>query len=229
MIKRTKFNVSLLGEASVGKTCMINSLKGFPFDENQIATIGIDDVMDQAKFENNSYKFKIFDTAGQERYRSISTQTVQLADGFLIVFAVDSKQSFERVNYWIETIADKVSINQKALILVGNKCDVDENKRQVTKEAAEEFAASNKMKYFETSAKTGAKIKEVFKQLYKDIYILSKKLDKKEGDNFKLDDDVVEDNDNNEENKEQNKEQNNDKNNKDNKKKNKKKKNGGKC
>ena len=220
MIKRTKFNVSLLGEASVGKTCMINSLKGFPFDENQIATIGIDDVMDQAKFENNSYKFKIFDTAGQERYRSISTQTVQLADGFLIVFAVDSKQSFERVSYWIETITDKVNINQKALILVGNKCDVDEDKKQVTRETAEELAKSYKMKYFETSAKTGSNIKNVFHQLYKDIYVLSKKLDKKEGDNFKLDN-VVEDNDDNEENKEQN----NDKNDKDNKK----KKSGGKC
>ena len=222
MIKRTKFNVSLLGEASVGKTCMINSLKGFPFDENQIATIGIDDVMDQAKLENNSYKFKIFDTAGQERYRSISTQTVQLADGFLIVFAVDNKQSFDRVSYWIETITDKVNINQKALILVGNKCDVEDDKKQVTRETAEELAKSYKMKYFETSAKTGSNIKEVFNQLYKDIYVLSKKLDKKEGDNFKLDN-VVEDNDNSEENKEQN----NDKNDKDNKKK--KKKNGGKC
>ena len=224
MIKRTKFNVSLLGEASVGKTCMINSLKGFPFDENQIATIGIDDVMDQAKFENNSYKFKIFDTAGQERYRSISTQTVQLADGFLIVFSVESKQSFDRVSYWIETITDKVNINQKALILVGNKSDVEEDKKQVTREMAEELAKSYKMKYFETSAKTGSNIKEVFNQLYKDIYALNKKLDKKEGDNFKLDN-VVEDNDDNEENKEQN----NDKNDKDNKKKNKKKKSGGKC
>ena len=185
MIKRTKFNVSLLGDTSVGKTCMINSLKGFPFDANQIATIGIDDVMDEAKFENVSYKFKIFDTAGQERYNSISTQTVQLADGFLIVFAVDNPDSFDKISLWIETIEDKVNINQKAIILVGNKCDIKNEERKIDKSKAEEFANSHKMKYYETSAKTGENIKIVFNQLYTDIYNLSKKLEKKE-DNIKL-------------------------------------------
>ena len=73
MIKRTKFNVSLLGDTAVGKTCLVNSLKGLGFDENQIATIGVDDVIDEAKFDKKMYKFKIFDTAGQERYTSIST------------------------------------------------------------------------------------------------------------------------------------------------------------
>ena len=185
MIKRTKFNVSLLGDTSVGKTCMINSLKGFPFDANQIATIGIDDVMDEAKFENVSYKFKIFDTAGQERYNSISTQTIQLADGFLIVFAVDNPDSFDKISLWIETIEDKVNINQKAIILVGNKCDIKNEERKIDKSKAEEFANSHKMKYYETSAKTGENIKIVFNQLYTDIYNLSKKLEKKE-DNIKL-------------------------------------------
>ncbi len=178
MIKRTKFNVCLLGDSQVGKTCLVNSLKGFPFDENQIATIGVDDVLDEAKFDGKTYKFKIFDTAGQERYKSISSNTVQIADGFLLVFSVCNKESFERISYWINTIEDKVNIKEKVIILIGNKIDMD--KRVVTHEEADDFAKSHKMKYFETSAKTGFQIKESFNQLYEDIYNLNKKLGKNE-------------------------------------------------
>ena len=184
MIKRTKFNVSLLGDATVGKTCLVNSLKGLGFDENQIATIGVDDVIDEAKFDNKTYKFKIFDTAGQERYTSISTNTIQLADGFFLVFAVDNKNSFERITFWMQNIEEKVQINHKVIIIIGNKIDVQGDKRVVSNEEALQFAKKYKLKYLETSAKTGFRVKEAFKTLYEDIYELNKKLDK--NDNIKL-------------------------------------------
>ena len=178
MIKRSKFNISLLGDSHVGKTCIVNSLKGNPFDEGQIATIGIDDIMDEAKFDNKIYKFKIFDTAGQERYKSISTTTIQISDGFLLVFSVCDKESFEHISYWINSIEEKVDIKEKVMILIGNKIDIDE--RIVTHEEAVDFAKEHKIKYFETSAKTGFQIKESFKQLYEDIYNLNKQLGKNE-------------------------------------------------
>jgi small GTP-binding protein len=184
MIKRTKFNVSLLGDATVGKTCLVNSLKGLGFDENQIATIGVDDVIDEAKFDNKIYKFKIFDTAGQERYTSISTNTIQLADGFFLVFAVDNKNSFERITFWMQNIEEKVQINHKVIIIIGNKIDVQGDKRVVSNEEALQFAKKYKLKYLETSAKTGFRVKEAFKTLYEDIYELNKKLDN--DDNIKL-------------------------------------------
>ena len=184
MIKRTKFNVSLLGDTSVGKTCLVNSLKGLGFDENQIATIGVDDVIDEAKFDNKMYKFKIFDTAGQERYTSISTNTIQLADGFFLVFAVDNKNSFDRITFWMQNIEEKVEINHKVIIIIGNKIDVQGDKRVVSNEEALQFAKKYKLKYLETSAKTGFRVKEAFKTLYQDIYELNKKLDK--NDNIKL-------------------------------------------
>ena len=184
MIKRTKFNISLLGDATVGKTCLVNSLKGLGFDENQIATIGVDDVIDEAKFDNKIYKFKIFDTAGQERYTSISTNTIQLADGFFLVFAVDNKNSFERITFWMQNIEEKVQINHKVIIIIGNKIDVQGDKRVVSNEEALQFAKKYKLKYLETSAKTGFRVKEAFKTLYEDIYELNKKLDN--DDNIKL-------------------------------------------
>jgi len=176
MIKRTKFNVSILGESSVGKTSMINSLKGFEFDPNQIATIGVDDFTDEAKFENKEYKFKIFDTAGQERYKCISTNTIQLADGFLIVFSVTDKKSFELLDKWVNNINDSVDIKSKILILAGNKADIEDDKREVSREEAENYANLNNFLYFETSAKSGLNIKEVFNKLYEDIFNLNKKL-----------------------------------------------------
>ena len=176
MIKRTKFNISMLGESRVGKTSMINSLKGLEFDPNQIATIGVDDFIDEAKFENKEYKFKIFDTAGQERYKCISTNTIQLADGFLIVFSVTDKKSFELLDKWINNINDSVDINSKILILAGNKADIEDDKREVSREEAENYANLNNFLYFETSAKSGLNIKEVFNKLYEDIFNLNKKL-----------------------------------------------------
>ena len=180
MIKRTKFNVSILGESSVGKTSMINNLKGYEFDPTQIATIGVDDFSDEVEFENKKYKFKIFDTAGQERYKSISTNTIQLADGFLIVFSVEDKNSFELLDKWINCINEKVDIKSKIIILAGNKADIDDDKREVSREEAENYAKSKNLIYFETSAKSGLNIKEAFNKLYEDIFNLNKKfMDKK--------------------------------------------------
>ena len=71
MIKRTKFNVIILGDFYVEKTCLVNALKGVEFNENQLSTIGIDDIIDEAMIENKKYMFKIFDTAGQEKYQTV--------------------------------------------------------------------------------------------------------------------------------------------------------------
>ena len=180
MIKRTKFNVSILGESTVGKTSMINNLKGYEFDPVQIATIGVDDFSDEVEFENKKYKFKIFDTAGQERYKSISTNTIQLADGYLIVFSVEDKKSFELLDKWLNCINEYVDIKSKIIILAGNKADIDDDKREVSREEAENYAKSKNLIYFETSAKSGLNIKEAFNKLYEDIFNLNKKfMDKK--------------------------------------------------
>ena len=180
-IKRTKFNVSLLGETQVGKTCMVQVLTGTPFSDIHLSTIGIDSFTDSAKFDNVEYKFKIFDTAGQERYRNVSNTTINIADGFLMVFSVDNRETFERINDWINVISDEVNLEEKVIFLVGNKIDVE--KREVSNEEGINFAKEKNIKYFETSAKTGFGIKETFKQLYQDIYELFKKSNKLEINN----------------------------------------------
>ena len=176
-IKRTKFNICLLGESKVGKTCMTSVYIGQPFDENTLTTLGLENIADKFEIEGKVYTFKIFDTAGQERYKSIAQSTIQISDGFLIVFDVNEKSTFESVINWINYIDERVDIAEKVLILVGNKIDIEE--REVTREEAEYFAKDKNMKYFETSAKTGAGIKEVFQELYKDVYNKCKSMSKK--------------------------------------------------
>ena len=172
-IKRKKFNVSLLGESEVGKTRLTNCyLQKENFGEIALTTIGIESIMDKAIFDGEEYKFKIYDTAGQERYRSISKSSIKITEGFLLVFSVDNKKSFEHINYWYNSIKEEADIQKKVIILVGNKIDLEN--REVSNEEATRYANSKNIKYFETSAKTGYGVKEVFNELYQDVYNLYK-------------------------------------------------------
>ena len=170
-IKRKKFNVSLLGESQVGKTCMASVLTGAEFNEKNLTTIGMDTFLDKAIIDGKEYKFKIFDTNGQERYNSITDTTIKIADGFLLVFSVDKKLSFQRIQHWIEVIENSADLRKKAAILVGNKIDMPN--REVTNQEALAFAKERNMEYIETSAKTGFQIKEVFRKIYQQIYRLN--------------------------------------------------------
>ena len=174
MIQRKKFNISLLGESQVGKTCMLTCLKNGKFQDEGISTIGLDSYIDEAVLNGKKYKFKIFDTAGQERFRSVSKNTIKFSDGFMIIFSVINRESFLKIEEWIDCIKSEVDISTKSIFLIGNKIDLPN--RVILNEEAYEYAKTNKIKYFETSAKTGHGIKEVFEQLYQDIYNLQKEL-----------------------------------------------------
>ena len=177
-IQRTKFNISILGESQVGKTSMISVKSGLQFNEKQIATVGIDNFIDKKVIDNQEYKFKFFDTAGQERYNSISAQTIKIADGFILVFSVTDRGSLEKISFWMKSIEENTNIKDKVIILVGNKIDME---REISHEEANNFAKENNLKYFETSAKTGYGIDETFNQLYQDIYELNKKDNQENG------------------------------------------------
>ena len=166
-ISKKKFNVIILGEGKVGKTSIIMRLIGKQFQESTLSTAGIDYFNHEKEIEGVKYKFKIFDTAGQERYRSISSSTVKLADGFIVVFALNDRSSFQQVKYWISQIEEQSDLTKKPLLIVGNKSDLT---REVTEEEGSNYATTNNLKYYETSAKTGHNIVEVFDILFNEIY-----------------------------------------------------------
>jgi small GTP-binding protein len=184
-IARKKFNINFLGDTSVGKTSIIKRHVNKTFDENAIATIGIDNIKDEKEFDKKKYSFKIYDTAGQERYKSISLNYIKLGDGFLLVFAVDKRETFDKLEEWVQNIYDSVPVEEKVIFLVGNK--IDSPDRVVTKEEAEAYAKKKNFTYYETSAKTGEGIEQLFDELYNKIYNLNKKADKNsKGEKIKL-------------------------------------------
>ena len=166
--KINKLFISVLGYWQVGKSCMISNLLGFPFDNYIVATRGLDYTNISVNLNNKEIKLKICDTVGGPKYRNISSSTIPISDGFLLVFSLDLRPSFEEIKYWLNIIKDYFDMNEKAIIIVGNKNDID--KREISYEEASKFAELNNFKYFETSAINGNNIQNVFNVLYNDTY-----------------------------------------------------------
>ena len=157
-IKRKVIRISMLGDSSVGKTSIINSFLNVEFNNTLLSNIGIEKTETKMKMKDgNEMKLIIWDTAGQERFHSISTGTIKNSQGIVVSFDLTNKKTFLNVKKWLEDIRDN---NDKIpIVLFGNKCDILE-KREVEEEQAEEFAKTNNLTYFETSAKENININE---------------------------------------------------------------------
>ena len=109
-------------------------------------------------------KFRILDTAGEEDYQTMMDEWIKAADGFLLLFAINDKESFDALKEKLLRIK-KNSKAQAPIVLVGNKCDL-EDKRQIDKQQGMDFAQQIGAKYYETSALTDANgnCKIVFQQ-----------------------------------------------------------------
>ena len=173
---RTKFNISILGESYVGKTSLVEIITGFDFNPTKIATVGIEHSYLNKEFDGEMRRFQIFDTAGQEKYHSLSASTIQIADGYILVFDVGRKDTLQLINKWINYITEYVEVDKKVIIIIGNKIDIEN--REISEEEGKKFAQSKKVKYFETSAKDNIGVEKAFNEIIKDIYELNKNLEK---------------------------------------------------
>ena len=130
------------------------------FEESYKCTIGVDFLMKSLEVKGKTVKLQLWDTAGQEKYKSMVSSYYRGANVALVVFDITSRSSFESLPLWIENYY-KNGPEQKNIILIGNKKDMADQ-RQVTQEEAEEFSETNNMIYFETSAKEGDNVDYVF-------------------------------------------------------------------
>ena len=161
------FKILTIGESGVGKTCILRRFVENKFLKSHLATIGIDFRTKVLHVYGKDIKLKIWDTAGQERYHNITSQIYKGADGIILVFDVNEEISFTKIKDWIEQIKSNVSQEEISLILLGNKCDIEE--RAISKEQGQEMANSLNLKYYETSALNGTGINEAFEGLTKEI------------------------------------------------------------
>ena len=156
------FGVILLGDSNSGKTSIVNKFIDGTFSNKIKCTIDIGWKLKNLKIDKNLYaKLNVYDTAGQERYRSLTKSFYNKANGIILVFDLSNEKSFSNLNSWMKEINDNTG--NVEIILVGNKSDLEN--RQVTKTKAENYAKDKNLKYIETSAKEGTNILLLFEEL----------------------------------------------------------------
>lgn len=163
------YKIVVIGDAGVGKSCLLQRFADSTFDEGSASTIGVDFRIQSIRLGEENVKLQIWDSAGQERYRTVASSYYRGAHGVGIVFDVTQRESFQNVEFWMEELERVEQGGPMQKLLIGNKCDLDE-KRRVSKEEAEEFASEMKMKYIETSAKTAENVAEAFTTVTQEIY-----------------------------------------------------------
>ena len=173
-------NIITLGESSVGKSSIINRYVENNFDYNFVSTLGVDFRKKIININGENIRLKIWDTAGQEKFRSIQKQYYRNSDGILLVFDVTKFDTFNVLEEWINSIKNQTS-NDIIVVLVGNKIDL--NNKVISDDDIKNFANDNKFKYFLTSAATGKNINEVFDYIVKEIYKIKSKKKKNDGNN----------------------------------------------
>ena len=157
-------NIIILGDSNVGKTSLLLSYTDNYFPDSHVATIGIDYKIKPININGCELKLQLWDTSGQERFRSMTNTFLKTANGIAFVYDITNKKSFEGVKKWINE-AETKGANFES-ILIGNKIDL-EGKREVTKETMEKYANKKKVKAFETSAKTQINVADAFENLAK--------------------------------------------------------------
>ena len=158
--------ILIIGDPSVGKTSVIRRYTNGTFKEEYLSTVGLDYYSKEEIIDGKTINIKLWDTAGEERYKSLTQNYFRNAEGVLLVFDVTNTDSFNNLKEWINSIKQNMEGKNIfiPIIIIGNKLDM-EDQREITKEQAEQFVSENKYKYFETSAKTGEGIDKSIREL----------------------------------------------------------------
>ena len=162
-----EIKILTLGESSVGKTAIIVRYFLNTFSEKAITTTGIDVQKKKMVMFNKVLEIRVWDTAGQEKFRSLSKQFYNKTQGILLIYDITSRNSFEALKIWLKDIKANLQTNAK-IILVGNKIDL--GKGEVDREEAMQFSIKNDIQLFFTSAKTGEGIENAMTNLIESIY-----------------------------------------------------------
>ena len=162
-----RINIMTLGNTEVGKSCFILRFTDNIFQEIYLATVGIDFKIKTETINNKQYKLFLYDTTGQEKYKSIALNIIKNAQGIILMYDITDRKSFESIPDWIKSVKDAKGSNFP-MILLGNKLD-KEDVRVIKEKEGKELADEYKIKFFETSNKTGTNIQEAGMALVNEI------------------------------------------------------------
>uniref|UniRef100_A0A0N4Z349 Ras-related protein Rab-8A n=1 Tax=Parastrongyloides trichosuri TaxID=131310 RepID=A0A0N4Z349_PARTI len=173
-----QFRIILIGDSTVGKSCLLKYLTDGIYNGETSATVGVDFCTRIVTLENGvRIKLQLWDTAGQEKYRAITRSYYRNSVGVIIAYDIQQRDTFENVEKWFIEAEDNIGgpIPENSVFqLVGHKSDL-QNEREVMYEEGSCFAKYHNMKFIEASAKTGQNVEECFLMIAREIYKRYKK------------------------------------------------------
>jgi len=164
------YKIILVGDSGVGKTCIIMRAVNNKFTDTYQATVGFEFFLMYFQVNNVKIKLQMWDTCGQEIYRSLIQGFYRNTTATILVYSKTNRSSFDNLGMWIKDIKNNTE-QDMPILLIGNKCDEENRNIAVTKEEGEEYSKQYNLKYFnETSAKNGYNINEIFEEVAKIVY-----------------------------------------------------------
>lgn len=170
------FKLLIVGESGVGKTCLLLRFSDDSFESNHVSTIGVDFKVKEIEVDDRRVKLQIWDSAGQERFRNITTSYYRNTSGILLAYDVTDQTTFEKVGGWISEVRKHTSV---PVMLIGNKADMEDS-RQVSAADGKRLADEQQIVFMETSAKDNTNVHDAFVELAK---MLLKEKDAGQGNN----------------------------------------------
>jgi len=162
------FKYIVIGESNVGKSCLLLQFIDKRYKAQHDPTIGVEFGTKNLSIQNTTIKLQVWDTAGQESFRSITRAYYRGSIVALLVYDITKRDTFENLGKWIDD-AKTFSNEQTIIVLIGNKCDLAEQ-REIPTEEGQKFAKDNGMLFMETSARTGFNVENAFRTAAENIY-----------------------------------------------------------
>ncbi|WZZ09059.1 hypothetical protein YC2023_094980 [Brassica napus] len=156
------FKYIIIGDTGVGKSCLLLQFTDKRFQPVHDLTIGVEFGARMITIDNKPLKLQIWDTAGQESFRSITRSYYRGAAGALLVYDITRRETFNHLASWLEDARQHANANM-TIMLIGNKCDLS-SRRAVTTEEGEQFAKEHGLIFMEASAKTAQNVEEVYER-----------------------------------------------------------------
>eukprot|EP00668_Euglena_longa_P048101 GGOE01065162.1.p1 GENE.GGOE01065162.1~~GGOE01065162.1.p1 ORF type:complete len:227 (+),score=76.27 GGOE01065162.1:58-681(+) len=157
----------LIGESGVGKSCLMVRFAEDTFSESYLSTIGIDFKARDVDVGGQRCSLQVWDTAGQEQFRTITAAFYRGAHGIALVYDVTNRSTFSNITYWMKQM-EKYAAEDVCKILIGNKEDLLDMRMVKTSEGLA-VAQQHRCEFYETSAKSGLNVEKALTDLAREV------------------------------------------------------------
>ena len=167
--------ILLIGDSCVGKSNFVYRFINNDYNGNHLSTSGFEIKNAEISLNGKKYRLQLYDTAGQKKFESVTKTLFSQSQGFIVMFDITNEESYISAKSWIKIIQEENENGKYApILLIGNKNDL-ENMRMISQKEILKYAEEEKIKYIETSSKTGNNINKAIHLIGKEVSELDNK------------------------------------------------------